>query len=68
MKFWNWFIGKKTVIGLLLLEITRQFQAIHPDWPYYGILITIFSLMSGGGLLHKLARTKLARKFIFKKK
>jgi len=66
MTIWNWFTGKKTIISLILLEIVRELQAIHPDWTYWPVIIKALVLLSGGSLLHKAARTKTMKK-LFKK-
>lgn len=63
-KIWEFLVGKKTVISLLLLEICRELQQIHPDMPYWDILIKVLYLTGGGGLLHKVIRSKPIRKLL----
>lgn len=58
---WNWFNGKKTIIGLTLLAIISVDTQVAGIWHFTPAWLTqindtlayIGDILAGGGLLHK---------------
>ena len=51
----NWFDGKKTIIGLVGLNVLQLdlkfYETMNPD--LYTLLLYVFGALAAGGLVHK---------------
>lgn len=57
-KFWKWFSGKKTIIGLIALNVLQIDGLFDTDQGWYKVAIYVFGLLAGGGLAHKARKLK----------
>ena len=61
-KIWIWLNGKKTIIGLLGLQIISYPFTERWDPQIVDILTWTFNILAGGGLLHKGTKYLLPKK------
>ena len=54
----NWLSGKKTIIGLIALNILQIDGLFDDEKAWYKIAIYIFGLLAAGGLVHKIKKSK----------
>ena len=57
-KFLKWFNGKKTIIGLLALNILQIDGLFDSELGWYKVTIYVCTLLAGGGFLHKVKKLK----------
>lgn len=64
-KFWNWFSGKKTVIGYIGVQVL-SFGFVHnhisPD--ALEMMQWGFGIMGGVGVMHKVSKSEVNTKFM----
>lgn len=59
--FINWFNGKKTIIGLIALNILQVEGLFDHEQAWYQVAIYLAGLLAAGGLTHKAVK-KLGKK------
>jgi hypothetical protein len=65
-KFWNWFSGKKTVIGYIGVQfLSLAWAQSHISTDALEIMRWGFGIMGGIGVMHKVSKSEMNKNFLY---